>query len=87
MSGDVVATGPASMTIFVHEESVYLLRADTRFELLVENPGRNTDSRLEILNNLKGRVLAVFARRGRKQILTATAIAGVRGSAAYMVEI
>lgn len=84
VSGDVVATGPAGMAIFVHEESVYLLRAGTRFELLVEHQGQHTGSRTEILNNLKGRVLAVFARRGRKQILTPTAFAGVRGSAAYV---
>jgi hypothetical protein len=84
VSGDTVATGPAGMAIFVHEKSVYLLRASSRFELLVENPGAKAGGRIEILNNIKGRVLAVFARRGRKQFLTSTAVAGIRGSAAYV---
>lgn len=83
-SGDVVATGPESLAVFVHEESVYLLRAGSRFELVVEGADRGPDRRVEVLNNLKGRILAVFARRGRKRILTPTAVAGVRGSAAYV---
>ena len=83
-SGDVVATGADSTAIFVHDQSVYLLRADSRFELLVENPAQDPEGRLEVLNNLAGRVLAAFARRGTKRILTTTAVLGVRGSAAYV---
>jgi len=82
--GDLVETGPDSMVIFIVDKSVYLLRANTRLEIQIEQSASTNKAGLEIARILNGKVLAVFGRRRDKRLITQTAVAGIRGSAAYV---
>ncbi len=82
--GDMVATGPESMVIFVVDKSVYLLRDNTRLNLQREAADTGSNSAIEVLHIIKGKVLMVFNRKRRKRLFTQTAIVGVRGSAVYI---
>jgi len=82
--GDMVETGPGSMVIFIVDKSVYLLRANTRLEIQIEQSTSPKKAGIEIARILNGKVLAVFGRRREKRLITQTAVAGIRGSAAYV---
>ncbi len=82
--GDIVTTGPESMVIFVVNKSVYLLRDNTRVDLQGETVDAENKPAIEVLRIIKGKILMVFKRKQRKQLVTQTAIVGVRGSAVYI---
>ncbi len=79
--GDTVRTGPKASVIFVVEKAVFLLREDTRFVLDRQNTGESDT--IDVIRLLGGKMLGVFSRRRREKLVTATAVTGIRGSAAY----
>jgi hypothetical protein len=81
-AGDVVTTGPDSEAIFIFQRSVCLLRADTRF-VLTEEAADGEQKLVQVLKVAYGRMLAVFPR-GKKKIVTTTAVIGIRGSGIYV---
>jgi hypothetical protein len=81
--GDEVATGSASQVVFVIERSVYLLRADTRLVVAPTESAAMKSAASRALKLLHGKMLACFGG-GRHQVITPTAVAAIRGSAAYV---
>jgi hypothetical protein len=79
--GDAVRTGSDGMVIFVVETAVFLLREQSHLELSrdVIDESRSID----VIRLLRGKMLGVFSRRRQKKLITATAVTGIRGSAAY----
>lgn len=83
--GDVITTGSASLGVFVVGKDAYLVRENSRIELAGEAAGRQPGVS-KIVTSLKvvaGRILSVFGS-GAKRIETVTAIAGTRGTGAYV---
>ncbi|MGD8369120.1 MAG: hypothetical protein PVG78_15890 [Desulfobacterales bacterium] len=79
--GDAVQTGPDGMVIFVVETAVFLLREQSHLQL---SRDRIDESRsIDVIRLLEGKMLGVFSRRREKKLITATAVTGIRGSAAY----
>lgn len=78
--GDIVETGPEAMAVFVIGRDVLLVRAGTR--LRISEPESESGAK-RIFTIIHGKVLSVFGR-GRRTIMTATAVMGIRGSAAYV---
>lgn len=81
--GDVVTTGPDSFAIFVVGKSVYLLRDNTRLELDSEISDKYKEKIVNILRIISGKMLTV-SRHSRKNIITPTAVIGIRGSGIYV---
>ena len=80
--GDEVTTGADSMALFVVGTSAYLLRDHSR--MFVGGTGQSAAKKAaRALRVLNGKMLAVFGR-GKKRIITPTAVAGIRGSAVYV---
>lgn len=79
--GDTVTTGPDGKVVFVVDTAVFLLRENTRMTLTRENIDESAV--LDVIRLLEGKMLGVFSRRRRKQLLTPTAVVGIRGSGVY----
>ena len=65
--------------IFVVETAVFLLRENTGLTLTREN--LDDSGAVDVIRLLEGKTLGVFSRR--KQLLTPTAVVGIRGSGVY----
>ena len=79
--GDIARTAPGGRAILVVGRDAFLLRAGSELELYgARRVKRGAVSGLRILT---GALLAVFGP-GRKEIVTATATAGIRGTGIYV---
>ncbi len=81
--GDMVATGPDSMAIFVMEKSVYLVRADTQLIFTKKTAGDIKEKISTVLKILKGKILSVHPGKKRR-VITPTAVVGLRGTGVYV---
>jgi hypothetical protein len=82
-TGDVVETGLGGRVIFVTGADVYLLHEKTRLTISREGSPSLQEKAVRVLKLTYGRMLSVFGE-GERRIVTKTAIAGIRGSAAYL---
>ncbi len=80
--GDIVTTGPDSMAIFIINSSVYLIRENTRVDLSSETSEKFKKKIVDVLKIISGKMLSVS--RGRRSIITTTAVIGIRGSGIYL---
>jgi hypothetical protein len=71
--GDKVATGPDGQIVFVVGRDAMLMRRNSGLEVAKS-----------ALRAITGAVLSVFAPKQRKELRTATATIGVRGTAVYL---
>ena len=78
-TGDRLETGPASSLIFVLGNSSFQVRQNSR--ITVERG--NTLSTVSVLRILSGAVASVWGRGARRQIVTPTLTAGLRGTGVY----
>ncbi|MCP4106008.1 MAG: hypothetical protein GY749_10790 [Desulfobacteraceae bacterium] len=81
--GDTVTTGQKSMAVFVVGQSAYLLRENSHLKLASDSPEKSENKAANILRLVKGKMLSVFGR-GKRKIMTPTAVAGVRGTGIYL---
>lgn len=86
--GDTVTTGPKSQVVFVIGQDAYLLRENSRLQVMGERA--STDARgnvkaaiVKTLNLLSGKMLGAFGR-GEKQVLAPTVTIGIRGTGVYV---
>lgn len=79
-TGDLIVTGPGAELVFVVERDAFLLRANSRIEFGAKVAG----SAATALRILTGALLSVFESGRRRQILTATATIGIRGTGIYV---
>ena len=79
-AGDVVTTGPGSEVVFVTGKDAFLVRANSR----VEAQGTAGALALAGLRVVTGAVLSVFSPGRSRQLTTATATIGIRGTAVYL---
>ncbi len=78
--GDSITTGPDAELVAVVGRDAYLVRADSRIEI---SPGKS--ARIAgVLRVVTGALLAVFAPGEPKEVRTATASIGIRGTAVYV---
>jgi hypothetical protein len=78
--GDAVATGRDAELVVVVGRDAFLMRADSRIEL-------SGDAKRRLLSGLRvvsGALLSVFEPGKEKQIRTATAAIGIRGTGVYV---
>lgn len=81
--GDRVSTGLNSSVIFVIGDDAFLLRAES--EVIIDgkiNPDNKVQT-VDLLQITRGKLLSVFGK-GRRRIVTPTAVAGVRGTGIYV---
>jgi hypothetical protein len=78
-SGDQIQTGPGSQLIFVIGNSSFHVRQNSR--LVVERG--STLNAVSVLRMLTGAVVSVWGSGGRRQIVTPTLTAGIRGTGVY----
>lgn len=76
---DVIVTGTNAKAVLVMGKDAFLIRANSEVELL----GKPKAVLLNGLRMLTGALLGVFGK-GEKQLLTATATIGIRGTGIYM---
>jgi hypothetical protein len=84
--GDVLTTGSASLAVFVVGSDAYLLRENSRVELLGEGKGEaksGSSKDVSLVKVAAGKLLTVFGK-GKKRLETVTASAGVRGTGLYV---
>ncbi|HTG02404.1 MAG TPA: hypothetical protein VK654_17615 [Nitrospirota bacterium] len=84
-AGDVITTGSASHAVVIVDQDVYLIRENSRIEL-VRDKGEQASASERVVRSLKvtaGRILSVFGP-GAKRIETVSAVAGVRGTGVYV---
>ena len=79
-AGDVIVTGKGAELVFVSEKDAFLVRADSR----VEYGSAATKGVVTALRVVTGALLSVFDSGRRRQINTATATIGIRGTAIYI---
>ena len=80
--GDVVKTGGLSEAVFVVGKDAFMLRENSEMRLTAAKGGsRSIAAGLRLIT---GGLLSVFAPGGQRVVHTATATAGIRGSAAYV---
>jgi hypothetical protein len=72
-AGDSIATGADGEMVFVVNRDAMLVRRSSNVSLLADG-----------LRAVTGAVLSVFASGQRKQIVTGTAVIGIRGTAVYV---
>src|SRR5262245_40916262 len=72
-AGDSVDTGPGGELVFVVGADAFLVRRNSNVLLLQQG-----------LRIVTGAVMSVFASGARREIQTATATIGIRGTAAYV---
>ena len=77
---DVIKTGPGGRLVLVMGKDAFLLRANSNVEIL----GKPRAVLLTGLRMLTGALLGVFGKGGPRQLLTATATAGIRGTGVYV---
>jgi len=78
--GDTLGTGPDAELVAVLGRDAYLVRAGSQIEI---SPGRS--ARIAgALRVVTGALLAVFAPGAPRQVRTATATIGIRGTAMYV---
>ena len=77
---DVIRTGPGGHLVMVMGKDAFLIRANSEVEIL----GKPRAVLLTGLRMLTGALLGVFAKGGSRQLLTATATAGIRGTGVYV---
>ena len=77
---DIIRTGPAGRLVMVMGKDAILVRANSEVEIL----GKPKAVLLTGLRMLTGALLGVFGKGGSRQLLTATATAGIRGTGVYM---
>jgi hypothetical protein len=82
--GDRVVTGADGTVIFVLEKSVYLVHENTELTMETDSAGKYAASLEKILRIFKGSTLMVFNRQDSHRVFTPTAVAGIRGSGAYV---
>lgn len=78
-TGDQIATGPTSHLVFAIGNSSFLVRQNSRFA--VERG--TTLNTVSVLRMLTGAVASVWGRGSRRQIVTPTLTAGIRGTGVY----
>lgn len=76
---DMIVTGTNGVAIIVMGKDALLIRANSGVEIL----GKPKAMVLTGLRMLTGAMLAVFGK-GERQLLTATAVAGIRGTGVYI---
>ena len=85
--GDVVMTGSASLAVFVVGQDAFLLRENSRLELVGDSTAQGTKAgatkAVTTLRLAAGKVLSVFGSGG-KRLETVTAVAGTRGTGVYL---
>jgi len=79
-SGDLIETGRNAELVFVVERDAFLLRANSRLEF----GAKAANSALTVLRVLTGALLSVFESGARREIRTATATIGIRGTGIYV---
>jgi hypothetical protein len=79
VSGDWIETGPGANLIFVIGNSSFLVRQNSR--LAVERG--SSISLVSVLRLIAGAVASVWGRGSRRQIVTPTLTAGIRGTGVY----
>src|SRR5258706_8321566 len=72
-AGDSIASGADGEIVFVVNRDAMLVRRDANVSLLADG-----------LRAVTGAVLSVFASGQRKQIVTGTAVIGIRGTGVYL---
>ena len=77
---DVVRTGRSGRLVLVMGKDAFLIRANSEVEIL----GKPKALALTGLRMLTGALLGVFGNGGPRQVLTATATAGIRGTGIYI---
>ncbi len=78
-TGDAIETGPDSNLIFVLGNSSFQVRQNTR----VTAERGATLSAVSVLRLITGAVASVWGKGGRRQIVTPTLTAGIRGTGVY----
>jgi len=81
--GDTVTTGDDGKAVFVMNRSVYLLRENTSITLSIERDESAKENMVSILKLINGKLLSVFGK-GKRRLMTNTAVIGVRGTAVYL---
>lgn len=76
LPGDVVRTGPDSEVVYVMGTDAFLVRETSEVHHL-------SDGAKSVMRILTGKVLSVFGP-GRRELQTATATVGIRGTACYI---
>ncbi len=76
--GDAIATGKGAYATFVVGQDAFLVRESTRTELI------GSGLLVSALRLVTGKLLGVFASRGERRLVTATATIGIRGTGAYI---
>jgi hypothetical protein len=79
-TGDLIVTGRGAELVFVVERDAFLLRANSRLEFGSKAAGAAASA----LRILTGALLSVFESGKRRQIHTATATIGIRGTGIYV---
>jgi hypothetical protein len=77
---DVIRTGPGGRLVLAMGKDAFLIRANSEVEIL----GKPKAVLLTGLRMLTGALLGVFGKGAPRQLLTATATAGIRGTGIYM---
>ncbi len=77
---DVIKTGADGRLVLIMGKDAFLVRANSEVEIL----GKPQALLLTGLRMLTGAFMGVFARGGHRQVLTATATAGIRGTGIYV---
>lgn len=77
---DVIRTGADGRLVLVMGRDAFLIRAHSEVEIL----GKPKALALTGLHMLTGALLGVFGKGGERQLLTATATAGIRGTGIYI---
>lgn len=78
-TGDQIATGPESNVIFVLGNSAFHVRQNSRMTV-ERGPALSVVSALRLFT---GAVISVWGRGSRRQIITPTLTAGIRGTGVY----
>ncbi len=79
MTGDELATGPGSAVVFVVGRDAFRLREDSR--MTVERGG--TLNSVSVLRVIAGAVTSVWGPGSRREIITPTVTAGIRGTGVF----
>ncbi|HEX4985233.1 MAG TPA: iron dicitrate transport regulator FecR [Burkholderiales bacterium] len=77
---DVIRTGTGGRVVLIMGKDAFLIRAGSEVEIL----GKPGAAVLTGLRMFTGALLGVFARGAPRQVLTATATAGIRGTGIYV---
>jgi len=78
--GDLIVTGKGAELVFVVERDAFLVRANSRIEF----GSAATKSAVTLLRVLTGALLSVFESGRSREIRTATATIGIRGTGIYI---